>query len=160
MGYPGFHELMRAIDNRPRKRAMATVATIVSGRESSSSPGPTDPESPQVLVWRYLLEEGPCLVVADEGHIIKNLDALLSKYVNMLKTKAHMCLTGYPLQNNLVKYWTMVNFCSPKFLSELANFHNSYVNPIRNGLYLDSSLTDKCTSMLHMKALQSLLESI
>ncbi|KAJ2816861.1 hypothetical protein GGI24_005592, partial [Coemansia furcata] len=78
----------------------------------------------------------------------------------MLKTKAHMCLTGYPLQNNLVEYWTMVNFCSPKFLGELADFCNSYVNPIGNGLYLDSSPTDKRTSMLHMKVLQSLLESI
>ncbi|KAJ2824853.1 hypothetical protein FBU31_003877 [Coemansia sp. 'formosensis'] len=160
MGYPGFRELMRAIDNRPRKRATATAATVASGRESSSSPGPADPESPQVLVRHYLLEEGPCLVVADEGHVIKNLDALLSKYVNMLKTKARVCLTGYPLQNNLVEYWTMVNFCSPKFLGELADFRNSYINLIGNGLYLDSLPTDKCTSMLHMKALQSLLESI
>ncbi|KAJ2826031.1 hypothetical protein FBU31_003550 [Coemansia sp. 'formosensis'] len=160
VGYPGFCELMRAIDNHPRKRAMATAATIASGRESSSLPGPTDPESPQVLVRHYLLEEGPCLVVADEGHIIKNSDALLSKYVNMLMTKACMCLMGYPLQNNLIEYWTMVNFCSPKFLSKLANFRNSYVNPIRNGLYLDSLPTDKRTSMLRMKALQSLLESI
>ncbi|KAJ2840359.1 hypothetical protein FBU31_000481 [Coemansia sp. 'formosensis'] len=160
MGYPGFHKLMRAIDNHPRKRAMATAATIASGRESSSLPGPTDPELLQVLVQHYLLEEGPCLVVADKGHIINNLDALLSKYVNMLKTKACMCLMGYLLQNNLIEYWTMVNFCLPKFLSKLANFCNSYVNPIGNSLYLDSSLMDKHTSMLHMKALQSLLESI
>ncbi|KAJ2827420.1 hypothetical protein FBU31_003177 [Coemansia sp. 'formosensis'] len=160
MGYPGFRELMRAIDNRPRKRATAAAATVASGRDSSSSPGPADPESPQVLVRRYLLEEGLCLVVADEGHVIKNSDALLSKYVNMLKTKARVCLTGYLLQNNLVEYWTMVNFCSSKFLGELANFRNSYVNPIGNGLYLDLSLTDKCTSTLRMKALQSLLESI
>ncbi|KAJ2821955.1 hypothetical protein FBU31_004738 [Coemansia sp. 'formosensis'] len=82
------------------------------------------------------------------------------RYVNMLKTKAHVCLTGYPLQNNLIEYWTMVNFCSPKFLGKLADFRNSYVNPIGNGLYLDSSPTDKRTSMLRMKALQSLLESI
>ncbi|KAJ2826880.1 hypothetical protein GGI24_002793 [Coemansia furcata] len=160
MGYPGFCKLMKAIDNCPRKRAMAAAATVASGRDSSSSPGPTDPESPQVLVQRYLLEEGPCLVVADEGHVIKNSDALLSKYVNMLKTKVCMCLMGYPLQNNLVEYWTMVNFCSPKFLGELADFRNSYVNPIGNGLYLDSSPTDKRTSMLCMKVLQSLLESI
>ncbi|KAJ2824647.1 hypothetical protein GGI24_003353 [Coemansia furcata] len=160
MGYPGFRELMRVIDNCPRKRAMAAAATVASGRDSSSLPGPPDPELPQVLVRRYLLEEGLCLVVADEGHVIKNSDALLSKYVNMLKTKARMCLTGYLLQNNLIKYWTMVNFCSPKFLSELADFRNSYVNPIGNSLYLDSSPTDKHTSMLRMKALQSLLESI
>ncbi|KAJ2812063.1 hypothetical protein H4S07_001656, partial [Coemansia furcata] len=160
MGYPGFCELMRVIDNHPRKRATAAAATVASGRDSSSSPGPPDPESPQVLVRRYLLEEGLCLVVADEGHVIKNSDALLSKYVNMLKTKVRMCLMGYPLQNNLVEYWTMVNFCSPKFLGELADFRNSYVNLIRNSLYLDSSPTDKHTSTLRMKALQSLLESI
>ncbi|KAJ2829066.1 hypothetical protein GGI24_002231 [Coemansia furcata] len=127
---------------------------------SSYSPGPPDPESPKVLVQCYLLEEGLCLVVADEGHIIKNLDALLSKYVNMLKTKVRMCLMGYPLQNNLIEYWTMVNFCSPKFLSELADFCNSYINLIGNDLYLDLSLMDKHTSTLCMKVLQSLLESI
>ncbi|KAJ2814866.1 hypothetical protein GGI24_006240, partial [Coemansia furcata] len=78
----------------------------------------------------------------------------------MLRTKVHVCLMGYPLQNNLVEYWTMVNICSPKFLSELADFCNSYINLIGNGLYLDSLPTDKHTRMLHMKALQSLLESI
>ncbi|KAJ2814485.1 hypothetical protein GGI24_006373, partial [Coemansia furcata] len=160
MGYPGFCKLMRVINNCPKKRATAAAATVVSGRDSSSLPGPPDPESPQVLVRRYLLEEGLCLVVADEGHIIKNSDALLSKYVNMLKTKVHVCLTGYLLQNNLIEYWTMVNFCSPKFLGELADFRNSYVNPIGNSLYLDSSPMDKHTSTLRMKVLQSLLESI
>ncbi|KAJ2024743.1 hypothetical protein GGI06_000869, partial [Coemansia sp. S85] len=156
MGYPGFRELMKIVESRNTKKTTAAA----SGRDSSGSPGHADPESPQVLLRRYLLDEGPCLVIADEGHVIKNSDALLSKYVNMLKTKARVCLTGYPLQNNLVEYWTMVNFCSPRFLGDLPEFRNSYVNPIENGLYLDSSPADKRTGTLRMKALHGLLEGI
>ncbi|KAJ2353485.1 hypothetical protein GGH92_000626 [Coemansia sp. RSA 2673] len=155
MGYPGFRELMKVVEGRRSKRA-----TAAAGRDSSSSPGPADPDSPQILLRRYLLEDGPCLVVADEGHVIKNSDALLSKYVNLLTTKARVCLTGYPLQNNLVEYWTMVNFCSSKFLGDLPDFRNSYVHPIDNGLYLDSSPADKRISTLRMKALHGLLEGI
>ncbi|KAJ2734834.1 hypothetical protein IW152_002052 [Coemansia sp. BCRC 34962] len=158
MGYQGFRELMKIVESRNSKRAAGAPAS--AGRESSGSPGPADPESPQVLLRRYLLGEGPCLVIADEGHVIKNSDALLSKYVSMLRTKARVCLTGYPLQNNLVEYWTMVNFCSPRFLGDLPGFRNSYVNPIENGLYLDSSPADKRTSTLRMKALHGLLEGI
>ncbi|KAJ2458116.1 hypothetical protein GGF42_002275, partial [Coemansia sp. RSA 2424] len=54
----------------------------------------------------------------------------------------------------------MVKFCFPKFLSDLPDFCNSYVNLITNGLYLDSLPEDKHTSMLQMKALHSMLESI
>ncbi|KAJ2883767.1 hypothetical protein H4R27_002537 [Coemansia aciculifera] len=159
MGYPGFRELMKVVEGRLSKRATA-AAPAASGRDSSSSPGPADSDSPQILLRRYLLDEGPCLVVADEGHVIKNSDALLSKYVNLLKTKARVCLTGYPLQNNLVEYWTMVNFCSSKFLGDLPDFRNNYVHPIDNGLYLDSSPADKRMSTLRMKALHGLLEGI
>ncbi|KAJ2064655.1 hypothetical protein GGI17_000797 [Coemansia sp. S146] len=159
MGYPGFRELMKVVEGRLSKRGTA-AASAASGRDSSSSPGPADSDSPQILLRRYLLDEGPCLVVADEGHVIKNSDALLSKYVNLLKTKARVCLTGYPLQNNLVEYWTMVNFCSSKFLGDLPDFRNSYVHPIDNGLYLDSSPADKRMSTLRMKALHGLLEGI
>ncbi|KAJ2740541.1 hypothetical protein GGI20_005752, partial [Coemansia sp. BCRC 34301] len=139
MGYQGFRDLMKTIDGR-----------------GSKSASPSD----QARLRRYLLDEGPCLIVADEGHTIKNSDSQLAIYANMLASKARVCLTGYPLQNNLIEYWTMVEFCFPKFLGDLADFRNSYVNPIANGLYLDSSPSDKRMSTLRMKALHSILDGI
>jgi SNF2 family DNA or RNA helicase len=41
------------------------------------------------------------LVVADEGHKIKNDKSSLYKAVMMLKTPKRIILTGTPLQNNL-----------------------------------------------------------
>ncbi|KAJ2634494.1 hypothetical protein GGF44_003521, partial [Coemansia sp. RSA 1694] len=154
MGYQSFRDLMKTMEGRLSKNAAPRS-------ESSRTHEPVSSvSSPQALLRRYLLDEGPCLIVADEGHVIKNPDSLLAKYVNMLSSNARVCLTGYPLQNNLVEYWTMVEFCFPKFLGDLADFRNSYVNPIANGLYLDSSPEDKRTSTLRMKALHRILESV
>ncbi|KAJ2881939.1 hypothetical protein FB639_002504 [Coemansia asiatica] len=109
---------------------------------------------------RYLVDEGPSLVIADEGHCIKNSDTQLSRICKMLKTRARVCLTGYPLQNRLEEYWTMVDFCFPSFLGDLADFRNRYVHPINNGLYKDSTLTDKRRSTFYMRTLQRLLENV
>ncbi|KAJ2639035.1 hypothetical protein GGF40_001218 [Coemansia sp. RSA 1286] len=109
---------------------------------------------------RYLIDEGPGLVIADEGHCIKNSDTQLSRVCKMLSTRARVCLTGYPLQNRLEEYWTMVDFCFPSFLGDLADFRNHYVHPINNGLYKDSTPLDKRRSTMLMKALQQLLETV
>ncbi|KAJ2223857.1 hypothetical protein IWW45_008239, partial [Coemansia sp. RSA 485] len=109
---------------------------------------------------RYLIDEGPALVIADEGHCIKNSDTQLSRICKMLSTRARVCLTGYPLQNRLEEYWTMVDFCFPSFLGDLADFRNHYVHPINNGLYKDSTPLDKRRSTMLMKALQQLLETV
>ncbi|KAJ1727743.1 hypothetical protein LPJ61_004417, partial [Coemansia biformis] len=109
---------------------------------------------------RLMVDEGPSLVIADEGHTIKNPKTKLATLVNKLKTKARICLTGYPLQNNLEEYWTMVDFCFPGYLGDLGEFRNSFVNPIKNGLYIDSTPADKRQCTVRLRALQQLLETL
>ncbi|CAG8848954.1 34437_t:CDS:2, partial [Racocetra persica] len=48
-----------------------------------------------------LLNPGPSLVVADEGHILKNKETQLQEALMHLKTPSRIILTGSPLQNNL-----------------------------------------------------------
>ncbi|KAJ2265560.1 hypothetical protein EV176_005896, partial [Coemansia sp. RSA 451] len=107
-----------------------------------------------------MLDNGPSLVIADEGHTIKNPKTKLAMLANMLPTKARICLTGYPLQNNLEEYWTMVDFCFPGYLGNISDFRNNYVNPIKNGLYADSSPADRRMSTLMMRTLQKLLDKL
>ncbi|KAJ2796891.1 hypothetical protein H4R20_005381 [Coemansia guatemalensis] len=54
----------------------------------------------------------------------------------------------------------MVDFCFTNYLGSLADFRNAYVNPIKNGLYADSTTADKRTSSIRMRTLQKLLETV
>ncbi|CAG8791440.1 15406_t:CDS:1, partial [Acaulospora morrowiae] len=70
----------------------------------------------------YLVNPGPSLVVADEGHRLKNKETELYKYLQCLKTHSRIILTGSPLQNNLEEYWCTINFASPNYLGKSEDF--------------------------------------
>ena len=95
------------------------------------------------LLREYLLSPGPSLLIADEGHVIKNVKGTLAHIIKQTETPLRICLTGYPLQNNLPEYWCMVDFCRPGFLGDLQRFRHSYVNPINNGSLKDASLGER-----------------
>ena len=57
-------------------------------------------------------------IVLDEGHIIKNDKAEVSKRVRILHSESKLLLTGTPLQNNLVELWSILNFLYPNYFCE------------------------------------------
>ncbi|KAG2385925.1 hypothetical protein C9374_003074 [Naegleria lovaniensis] len=71
--------------------------------------------------YEYLSNPGPDVVVLDEGHKIKHFSSKIAKTLNTVQTARRIILTGYPFQNNLLEYWTMINFVSPNFLGEKSN---------------------------------------
>ena len=80
-----------------------------------------------------LLLEKPNVVVADEGHEIKNPSTSRAKALMKIKTKKRIALTGYPLQNRLMEYYTMVNWTNKGLLDSEEEFKASYVAPITAG---------------------------
>lgn len=92
--------------------------------------------------YACLCDPGPDLMVLDEGHRVRDHKSKLVKALSHAKTARRIILTGYPLQNHLEEYWTMVNFARPDYLGSLDEFKNRFVDPIENGQCMDSSESD------------------
>ncbi|CAF4756592.1 unnamed protein product [Rotaria sp. Silwood1] len=96
----------------------------------------------QIDAYHCLVDPGPDIVVADEGHILKNSQTSIANCLSKIKTSRRIVLTGTPLQNNLLEYYCMISFIKPNLLGDRAEYINRFVNPIKNGQHSDSNEQD------------------
>lgn len=109
-------------------------------------------------IERAIARPGPDVVICDEGHRIKNYHASTSQALKNIRSRRRVVLTGYPLQNNLIEYWCMVDFVRPDFLGTRQEFSNMFERPILNGQCMDSTPQDVRLMRYRSHVLHSLLE--
>ncbi len=85
-----------------------------------------------------LLQEQPNLVIADEAHKLKNPDSQRHQAAAKFNTMSRIAMTGSPLTNNVMDYYSMINWVAPGYLADIAEFRQKFANPIKEGLYADS----------------------
>ena len=105
-----------------------------------------------------LLRKKTSVVIVDEAQELRNHDSKLSRAVRRIDTRARIALTGSPLSNNLDEYWNLLDWVSPGYLGDHAEFKERYVRPISEGLYADASAAQKRKSLKHLSALTRDLE--
>lgn len=149
-------------------RLLSLKKSFVTGRKRKSKKpaGPViidlDEEDRQQELMkgieRALSRPGPDVVICDEGHRIKNCHASTSQALKSIRSRRRVVLTGYPLQNNLIEYWCMVDFVRPDFLGTRQEFSNMFERPILNGQCIDSTPQDVQLMRYRSHVLHSLLE--
>ncbi|EGD76329.1 hypothetical protein PTSG_01031 [Salpingoeca rosetta] len=81
------------------------------------------------------------IVICDEGHRLKNSQSQTYKSLMQLKTARRIILSGTPIQNELLEYYALVEFCNPGLLGSAGEFRKRFENPILRSR--DSLATDK-----------------
>lgn len=150
IGYEMYRQLSMRKNVKPRK-----------GKKKNLPEEELDDDKAKPLldeVYESLVKPGPDLVICDEGHRIKNSHASISTALKQIRTKRRIVLTGYPLQNNLLEYWCMVDFVRPNYLGSKAEFSNMFERPIQNGQCIDSTPQDIRLMRYRAHVLHSLLE--
>jgi superfamily II DNA or RNA helicase len=72
--------------------------------------------------WHY--------VVLDEAQAIKNPRSKTAQAACQLHSRHRLCLTGTPVENNLLELWSLFHFLMPGYLGDKEGFGRRYRKPI------------------------------
>lgn len=70
-------------------------------------------------------------VVIDESQNIKNPAALQTKAIKKIKAPIRIAMSGTPVENRLLDYWSVLDFTLPKYLGSQKYFKDNYGRPIQ-----------------------------
>ncbi|XP_014246978.1 DNA repair and recombination protein RAD54-like [Cimex lectularius] len=81
------------------------------------------------------------LILCDEGHRLKNCENQTYLALTGLQCKRRVLLSGTPIQNDLLEYFSLVHFVNEGILGTSQEFRKLYENPIIKGQ--DAYASDK-----------------
>ncbi|KAK4318990.1 hypothetical protein Pmani_010077 [Petrolisthes manimaculis] len=87
-------------------------------------------------------ERGPTvvgLILCDEGHRLKNCENQTYCALAGMKAQCRVLLSGTPIQNDLLEYFSLVHFVNAGILGEAGEFRRKYERPIVRGRDADAT---------------------
>lgn len=127
---------------------------LLIGYEMFRSIAPTRLDGPNESVFKA------DVLICDEGHRLKNESSSTYITLNQVITRKRIILTGYPLQNHLTEYFTMVNFVRPNYLKCLQEFTIMFVDTIEKPLFGDIKGEEKVLMYERVFVLNAILRPI
>ncbi|EPE07286.1 snf2 family atp-dependent chromatin-remodeling factor snf21 [Ophiostoma piceae UAMH 11346] len=101
-----------------------------------------------------LMQNTPNIVIADEAHALKNPKSKVHRITSHFRTSARIAMTGSPLANSVDEYHSMINWVAPNYLADHREFVSVYANPIKEGFYRDSLVSQKRHAYKMLKILK------
>ena len=141
----GFEAFRGLVHNRPRISA-----------KTKEKKATLDDQQHEIV--KKILLERPSLVVADEAHQFKAKSSSLNEAMSQIRTMSRIALTGSPLNNSLEEYHSLIDWIAPGYLGTSTEFKATYEEPIREGLYQDSTESQYRESRKRLKALELEME--
>ncbi|VDK42180.1 unnamed protein product [Anisakis simplex] len=83
------------------------------------------------------------LVICDEGHRLKNSDNQTYQALSGLKCARRVLISGTPIQNDLLEYYSLVNFVNPGLLGTASEFKRRFENMILKGRDADATAVQR-----------------
>ncbi|CAG0881245.1 unnamed protein product [Cyprideis torosa] len=91
----------------------------------------------------HVLHKGEVgLVICDEGHRLKNSENQTYQALSGLRCARRVLLSGTPIQNDLLEYFSLVHFVNTGLLGTAAEFRRKYEIPILRSRDADASDAD------------------
>lgn len=71
------------------------------------------------------------VAVIDEAQNIKNAGTSQSRVVRSVSAKIKIAMSGTPVENRLLEFWSIMDFCNRGFLGSAKSFHEEFEFPIQ-----------------------------
>ncbi|NXK61433.1 RAD54 protein, partial [Sylvietta virens] len=97
------------------------------------------------------------LVICDEGHRLKNSENQTYQALNSLNTPRRVLISGTPIQNDLLEYFSLVHFVNSGILGTAQEFKRHFEMPILKGRDADASEAERHKGEERLKELISIV---
>ena len=95
-------------------------------------------------------------IIIDEAQNIKNADSEQSKLLRKMKAPMKIAMSGTPVENRLMEFWTIMDFANRGFFPSASEFREKYETPIqKNGNQIVAETFRKITAPFMLRRLKT-----